>query len=452
MCIQHIATFGQCGHTSEYVETEGCPTKDCANPPKQKSFYKNEACLKCIGEAYRYGGLFYKVCCQGCLLRCSTPSDVWQHCYKSTVCNHEYDHALTDADRHHSQDDIVLVTPVLHQLCPDCEEKGYDDKPGGTNPPPMTASIVPRDFLNLDRVEGEAITLLNPDGISVDGHNVNPSNSSSSRRTPSKPPPASSIASTLRRNRDRLRTSTKPASTNPQKISDPSAPKPALIAPQKSLGPSTSKLNKITNLAPIPPYRPRGSRKPPSPLSNTPETLKPATVPQSSSSTAANPPPSQAQQSRVRFALPLTRGREHPDLERRMEGLSLRSILKRSSAASVTPSVGPEGTSSPIPPQRNQAGNSVYPRVNDASTSASASASRRSTRNKGKTQTSTENKTEDASISASAPRSLMRSKGTTQASTEKKTDDASTSTSASRSLTRNKGKTQGSTEKKTEDA
>ena len=59
---------------------------------------------------------------------------------------------LTNLRRYATEPDIVLVTPQ-RGLCPDCTRAGYDRRTGGSNPPPKTASCMPRDFEELPRME-----------------------------------------------------------------------------------------------------------------------------------------------------------------------------------------------------------------------------------------------------------------------------------------------------------
>jgi hypothetical protein len=63
---------------------------------------------------------------------------------------------LTDVERDEDEDDVVLVSPQ-YGLCPDCTRGGYDVLPGGSNPPPNTGSIMPRDFEDLTRKPYDAV-------------------------------------------------------------------------------------------------------------------------------------------------------------------------------------------------------------------------------------------------------------------------------------------------------
>ncbi len=60
---------------------------------------------------------------------------------------------MTNLQRLSFEPDIVLVTPQLGVLCPECREVGYDNRPGGSNPAPRTASVMPLEFENLPRAE-----------------------------------------------------------------------------------------------------------------------------------------------------------------------------------------------------------------------------------------------------------------------------------------------------------
>ena len=73
-----------------------------------------------------------------------------QHCNQSRVCDHEYDHMVTDVERYPDYEDIVLVSPQ-YGLCPECTRAGYDQRPGGNNPPPKTPSRMPMEFEDLPR-------------------------------------------------------------------------------------------------------------------------------------------------------------------------------------------------------------------------------------------------------------------------------------------------------------
>ena len=77
-------------------------------------------------------------------------SSLSQHCNQSRVCDHEYDHMVTDVERNPDHEDVVLVSPQ-YGLCPECTRAGYDQRPGGDNPPPKTPSRMPMDFEDLPR-------------------------------------------------------------------------------------------------------------------------------------------------------------------------------------------------------------------------------------------------------------------------------------------------------------
>ncbi|KAN0121688.1 hypothetical protein V8E51_000014 [Hyaloscypha variabilis] len=115
-----------------FCEVEKCPEWDDINKtcPKLRTqdHHQNGKCPKCNPREL----LWYK------------------HCNQSKVCDHEYDHMITDVERHPGHDDVVLVSPQ-YGLCPECTRKGYDQRPGGTNPPPKTPSRMPMDFEDLPR-------------------------------------------------------------------------------------------------------------------------------------------------------------------------------------------------------------------------------------------------------------------------------------------------------------
>jgi hypothetical protein len=58
---------------------------------------------------------------------------------------------VTNLQRLSFEPDIVLVTPQPGVLCPDCKRAGYDNRPGGSNPAPRTASVMPVGFEKLPR-------------------------------------------------------------------------------------------------------------------------------------------------------------------------------------------------------------------------------------------------------------------------------------------------------------
>lgn len=86
---------------------------------------------------------------------------------------------LTDVDRDPYEAEVVLVTPEPYKLCPNCHEKGYDQRPGGTNPPPNTASVMPREYKDLPRQIGQSIvpagTSIKPGASRIPSSTYNPS-------------------------------------------------------------------------------------------------------------------------------------------------------------------------------------------------------------------------------------------------------------------------------------
>ena len=58
---------------------------------------------------------------------------------------------MTDIEHHPYSPDVKLVTPKRYELCPDCHEKGYNQRSGGTNSPPRRASLMPQDSADLPR-------------------------------------------------------------------------------------------------------------------------------------------------------------------------------------------------------------------------------------------------------------------------------------------------------------
>jgi hypothetical protein len=81
-------------------------------------------------------------------------SEKW--CYQSMLCGHEYAHGFTDCERHPRYEaDIVLVTPVRYELCPDCEARGFTRQ---RFPISKTPSVIPLEFDFLPRRTGEPVS------------------------------------------------------------------------------------------------------------------------------------------------------------------------------------------------------------------------------------------------------------------------------------------------------
>lgn len=65
MCFNYITSFSECPHTLSLIETAGCSTKDCVDPPERLEKHEGK-CPNCIGpEPFqnRYDGppVYYKV-------------------------------------------------------------------------------------------------------------------------------------------------------------------------------------------------------------------------------------------------------------------------------------------------------------------------------------------------------------------------------------------------------
>jgi hypothetical protein len=77
-------------------------------------------------------------------------------CYQSMLCRHEYAHGFTDCERYPRYEaDIVLVTPVRYELCPDCEARGFTRQ---HFPISKTPSVIPLEFDFLPRRTGEPVS------------------------------------------------------------------------------------------------------------------------------------------------------------------------------------------------------------------------------------------------------------------------------------------------------
>ncbi|KAE9382237.1 hypothetical protein N431DRAFT_18052 [Stipitochalara longipes BDJ] len=86
---------------------------------------------------------------------------------------------ITDAERDPEDEDTVLVSPQ-YGLCPECTRGGYDQRPGGNNPPPKTPSRMPTDFEDLPREDYskfESVSKIPSSSLRP----VSPSNASQSR-------------------------------------------------------------------------------------------------------------------------------------------------------------------------------------------------------------------------------------------------------------------------------
>jgi hypothetical protein len=72
------------------------------------------------------------------------------------LCRHEYAHGFTDCERYPRYEaDIVLVTPVRYELCPDCEARGFTRQ---HFPISKTPSVIPLEFDFLPRRTGEPVS------------------------------------------------------------------------------------------------------------------------------------------------------------------------------------------------------------------------------------------------------------------------------------------------------
>jgi len=69
MCKKIVPFYGKCGHSQEessFLDTSGCPNKDCENPPEEREYHADALCIKCLGVQpfdRRYDGptLYFKV-------------------------------------------------------------------------------------------------------------------------------------------------------------------------------------------------------------------------------------------------------------------------------------------------------------------------------------------------------------------------------------------------------
>jgi hypothetical protein len=87
---------------------------------------------------------------------------------------------VTNLQRLSFEPDIVLVTPQPGVLCPDCRQAGYDNRPGGSNPAPRTASAMPVEFENLPRAEMSQVQRVSQVPVTM-LRSVSPSEAETSR-------------------------------------------------------------------------------------------------------------------------------------------------------------------------------------------------------------------------------------------------------------------------------
>lgn len=254
---------------------------------------------------------------------------------------------MTDAERDPSEVDILLIAPVLYQLCPDCEENGYDRRPGGSNPPPKTASIIPRDFQDLERREGGAAAVVSTNESPIDEPTEISANSHVQERAQSKPPAYTTTApSPLPCRANQLPNSVEAASS-----------------PWQIFRPSPAELSRITKRIPLA-LGLIALRDPEHDLSSAPRNTHDRSDAQirtqqsTSTSTLARAASPQKPHPRVRFVLPPYNARES-GLEERIRGATLRPRTHRS----PRPAIMSEGSHEavPIPPPTTPSGNSLYP-------------------------------------------------------------------------------------------
>ena len=81
-----------------------------------------------------------------------------QYCFQSEICDHEFEHFITEIERDPFEPEVVLITPIPYNICPDCKANGYDAGPGSANPPPKTALVIPRGFEGI--IRKSTITML----------------------------------------------------------------------------------------------------------------------------------------------------------------------------------------------------------------------------------------------------------------------------------------------------
>jgi hypothetical protein len=87
---------------------------------------------------------------------------------------------VTNLQRLSFEPDIVLVTPQPGVLCPECRRAGYDNRPGGSNPAPRTASVMPVEFENLPRAEMSQVQRVSQVPVTM-LRSVSPSEAGTSR-------------------------------------------------------------------------------------------------------------------------------------------------------------------------------------------------------------------------------------------------------------------------------
>jgi hypothetical protein len=87
---------------------------------------------------------------------------------------------VTNLQRLSFEPDIVLVTPQPGVLCPDCKQAGYDNRLGGSNPAPRTASVMPVEFENLPRAEMSQVQRVSQVPVTM-LRSVSPSEAGTSR-------------------------------------------------------------------------------------------------------------------------------------------------------------------------------------------------------------------------------------------------------------------------------